>query len=257
MQKVVEFKKRKKLRVVASVEARMGSSRFPGKVLEKIGHQPALQRLFQRLKACRFLDGYILATTTSRKDDILESYAKKNKIPCFRGSEHDVLNRVVNAHRAINSDIIVEVTGDCPLLDPEIIDLGIQTFLENDCDVVTNCRIPSYPQGIDVQIFRRKDLERVEANILDPSVREHVSLYFYENPKLFKILNLIAPHSLQDASLRLQLDYREDLILIREIYKNLEPSYGPCFRLKAILDLLNKKPALKKINKKCREKPLR
>jgi len=252
-----EFKEKKKLKVVASVEARMGSSRLPGKVLEKIGEKSALQRLFQRLQACRLLDGYILATTTSKNDDILESYAKENKIPCFRGSEHDVLNRVVMAHRAMNSDLIVEVTGDCPLLDPEIIDLGIQTFFENDCDVVTNCRTQSYPQGIDVQVFRRKDLEYVESTIFDPSVREHVSLYFYENPEKFKIINLIAPSSLQEPETRLQLDYPEDLILICEIYKALEPLYGSCFGIKEILDLLNQKPKLREINNFCREKSLR
>jgi len=235
----------------------MGSSRLPGKVLQKIGQQTSLERLFERLKKCRYLDGFVLATSTSKQDDILETFAQERGIPCFRGSELDVLKRVVEAHQQMNSDLIVEVTGDCPLLDPEIIDQGVETFLKNDCDVVTNCRIPSYPQGIDVQVFRFEDLRMVESSILEPAVREHVSLFFYENPTKYRIIHLLAPPHLQHSDLRLQLDYPEDLKLIREIYKRLEPVYGSCFGLSKIVNLLKQEPSLRKINSDCREKSLR
>jgi spore coat polysaccharide biosynthesis protein SpsF len=245
------------LKVVASVEARMGSSRLPGKVLHKIGPQTALERLFGRLKACRRLDGLILATSTSSQDDVLEAFALEKGIPCFRGSENDVLARVVEAHEKMRSDIIIEVTGDCPLLDPDLIELGIETFLQNDCDVVTNCRIPSFPQGVDVQIFCLTQLRKVRDSVADPAVREHVSLHFYEHPEQYRIIHLLAPLGLRDPDLRLQMDYPEDLELIQAIYERLEPIHGPCFGLAPVLDLLHREPGLRRLNAQCQEKPVR
>src|SRR5688500_15677756 len=200
-------------RVVASIEARMGSSRLPGKVLADVCGVPALGRTVRRLARCGRLDHIVLATTTAAADDVLADWAAAQGLSCHRGSEDDVLARVVGAHRAANSDIIVEITGDCTLLDPEVIDLGIETFFANDCDVVTNARIPSYPQGADVQVFRLSDLEQVARTVDEPAVREHVSLHFYEHPDRYRIVHLIAPASWQAPDLRLQLDYDEDLRL--------------------------------------------
>lgn len=236
------------------MEARIGSNRLPGKVLKRIGSKSSLERIFERLKACRRLDGFILATSTSRQDDILEQFAQEHCIPCFRGSETDVLKRVVDAHHHMNSDLIVEVTGDCPLLDPKIIDQGLEIFWGNNCDVVTNCWVPSYPQGIDVQIFRFEDLRKVESSVQDSAIREHVSLFFYENPKRYKTIHLLAPRHLRYPELRLQLDYPEDLKLIRRIYEKLEPTYGSCFGLPEIIELLRQEPSLRKINADCKEK---
>ena len=239
------------------MEARMGSSRLPGKVLARIGQKTVLERIFERLKACELLQGMVLATSTNSSDDVLEDFARRHGIPCFRGSEDDVLARVVGAHETMGSEVIVEVTGDCPLLDPSLIDQGIVTFLHNHCDVVTNCRVPSYPQGVDVQVFRLTDLVKVRDSIQDLAVREHVSLYFYENPEKYRIIHLLAPHALRAPDLRLQLDYSEDLQLIRVLYDKLEPVYGPCFGLSEILDLLKREPFLRKINVNCQEKPVR
>jgi len=244
-------------KVVASIEARMGSTRLPGKVLMEIEGQPALQRLITRLKKCRCLDGIVLATSTASADDELANWAKSLGLSCYRGSEDDVLQRVVYAHQMMNSDVIVEVTGDCPLLDSEIIDLGIETFLANDCDVVTNARYPSYPQGADVQVFRADALAYVASNIDDPAVREHVSLYFYENPSLYRIIHLIAPLAQRAPNIRLQLDYAEDLAFIREVYRQLEFKYGACFGLTEILTLLRKSPEIALINADCKEKLIR
>ena len=118
-------------KVVASIEARMGSSRLPGKVLKDIGGQPALTRLLRRLRHCKRLDSIILATTTSPKDDVLVAWAQKEDVSYYRGSEDDVLNRVVTAQQAADSDIVVEICGDCVLIDPSLVDMAIWTFLEN------------------------------------------------------------------------------------------------------------------------------
>jgi spore coat polysaccharide biosynthesis protein SpsF len=244
-------------RVVASIEARMGSSRLPGKVLADIHGQPALSRLLARLRMCDVLDDIVLATSTASEDDALAAWARENGVAVHRGSELDVLERVVGAHRALDSDVIVEVTGDCPLLDPEVITLGVETFLANDCDVVTNARVPSYPAGADVQVFRRADLEHVADTISDPAVREHVSLYFYENPEQYRIIHLIAPPSWRAPNQRLQLDYEEDLQFIRAVYARLEPRYGHAFTVPRILELLASDPELRAINAHCTEKAVR
>lgn len=244
-------------KVVASIEARMGSTRLPGKVLMDIEGQPALQRLITRLKKCRCLDDIVLATSTSPADDPLANWAKSLGLPCYRGSEDDVLQRVVDAQLMMNSDVVVEVTGDCPLLDSEIVDLGIETFLANDCDVVTNTRVASYPQGADVQVFRTDALAYIAKNINDPAVREHVSLYFYENPSLYRVIHLIAPLEQRAPNVRLQLDYAEDLKFLREVYRYLEFRHGPSFGVTKVLELLRKSPEIALINAGCEEKPVR
>jgi spore coat polysaccharide biosynthesis protein SpsF len=245
------------MKVVASIEARMGSSRLPGKVLADIHGRPALGRLVDRLRRCRTVDDIVLATSVSPADDALEAWGRAEGLAVHRGSEDDVLARVVGAQQAMGSDVVVEVTGDCPLLDSDVIDLGVDTFFANDCDVVTNARVPSYPQGADVQVFRLDALADVAGRIDDPAVREHVSLYFYENPGRYRIIHLLADRTQRSPELRLQLDYEQDLAFIREIYARLLPSCGATFGVREILALLDREPALRLINVDCVEKPLR
>jgi spore coat polysaccharide biosynthesis protein SpsF len=246
-----------RMKVVASIEARMSSSRLPGKVLADIYGRPALGRLVDRLRKCRLIDDIILATTTSPTDNILEDWAISEGLVVYRGSEDDVLDRVVGAHRVMGSDLVVEITGDCPLLDPDLIDLGVETYFANDCDVVTNTRVPSYPQGADVQVFELEALAEVASRISDPAVREHVSLYFYETPSKYRIIHLIADRLQHRPQLRLQLDYADDLAFVREVYKRLLPLHGEIFGVREILQLLEREPHLCDINADCLEKPLR
>jgi len=241
-------------RVIASIEARMGSSRLPGKVLADIHGKPALTRLLTRLRRCTRLDGIILATSVAKQDDQLEKWARSVDLPCHRGSEEDVLSRVLEAQRKMESEVVVEVTGDCILLDPEMIDMGVTTFLENDCDVVTNARKLSFPMGMDVQVYRLKDLEEVGKNVQDQPVREHVSLYFYEHPEVYRIVHLFAPARWHAPDYRFQLDYPEDLRFINEVFSELEPEWGESFGLEEIMGLLKRKPWLVEINRHCKEK---
>ena len=245
-------------KVVASIEARMGSSRLPGKVLADIGGKPALTRLLERRRRCRHLDAVVLATSTNPDDDKLAQWADEQSIPCHRGSEDDVLRRVVEAHRKTRSDVVVEVTGDCPLLDPDLLDMGIEMFHANECDVVSNVHPVSYPQGVDVQVFKFAALETIEQRIDDAAVREHVSLYFYENPDKYRILALISPRRWHAPNYRFQLDYPEDLAFIRAVYDRLEPAHGGAdFGVEEILALIRSEPALLRINENCEEKPAR
>lgn len=232
----------------------MNSSRLPGKVLADIQGKPALGRIVERLKRCEALDGIIIATTEDPADDDVEAWALDTGVPVFRGSQDDVLDRVVKAQRHMDSDVVVEICGDCPLVDAEIIDLAVNTFLANDCDVVSNTWKLSYPQGIDAQVFRRADLEAVAASVSDPAVREHVSLYFYEHPERYRIVHLIAPPGLRAPYLRLQMDYPEDHVLINKIFARLEPRFANGFGVSEIIELLDQEPQLAELNRHCEER---
>jgi len=248
----------RKYRVIASIEARMGSSRLPGKVLADIYGQPAIGRLVERLRRCHHLDDIVVATSTLKNDDILAEWCQHNDIPCFRGSEDDVLHRVVEAHRFMKSDLVVEITGDCPMTDPNIVDLGIETFLAHDVDVVTNCGSQlTWPMGQYVQVFPLALLEEVDRTVADIAAHEHVSLYFYEHPERYCILELLAPKPWREPTWRLQLDYPEDLEFQRLVYTKLEPIYGPHFGTEEIISFLRHHPELLAINLHCEEKSAR
>lgn len=240
-------------RVVASIEARMGSWRFPGKVLSDIAGRPALTRLLDRLRHCKQVDAIVLATTTSPADDVLDEWAKREGVDCYRGSEDDVLGRVLEAHQMMRSDIIVELTGDCILTDPEVVDMGVVTFRENDVDYVSNVVKPGFPVGTYVQVFRTKDLLHVAEEICDPEVREHVSLYFYEHPEIYRLIHLFPPARWWAPDYRLCLDYPEDRVLIDSIYRILEPEFGDEFGIDEIVKCLRARPELAEINKHCEQ----
>ena len=236
-------------RVVASIEARMGSSRLPGKVLADVCGQPALTRLLRRLRRCKTLDGIILATSYLPQDDPLEKWAKSENLSFHRGSEEDVLLRVVEAQRKMQSDVVVEITGDCTILDPEIIDMGVATFLENDCDVVLTRE--TYPGGMDLLVYKLSILEENERTIHDPLVREHVAYYIVRHPEIYRTIRLCAPARWHAPNYRFMLDYPEDLTFIREIYRRLEPKYGDEFSIEEIMSLIKREPALLEINIHC------
>jgi spore coat polysaccharide biosynthesis protein SpsF len=236
-------------KIVASIEARMGSSRLPGKSLMAIAGKPNLARIISRLKKCKNLDDIIVATSTAPDDDKIEECATKENVPCYRGSEDDVLNRVVQAHKKMNSEIIVEITGDSSLVDPELIDMGIETYLNNKCDVVSNTEKVTFPLGIDIQVFSLSLLDEVEKNIQDPQVREHVSLYFYQHPEKYNIIHLFAPKKWHAPEYRFMLDYSEDLDFLEKVYQELEPIYGNDFGLEEIMRLLKIKPQILDLNR--------
>lgn len=233
-------------RVIASIEARMGSSRLPGKVLVDICGKPSLTQLLNRLRRCKTLDGIILATSTLKDDDPLEAWANSEAIPIHRGSEKDVLSRVVDAQKLMKSDVMVGITGDCPLIDPDIIDMSIRTFLANDCDVVS--LKGSYPIGIGVAIYKLRILEENSLNIFDPLVREHSGYYVLRHPELYKTITLVAPNRWNLPHYRFSLDFPEDLEFIRTIYTRLEPRFGDNFNLDDILNLISVEPSLLDIN---------
>ena len=227
-------------RVVASIEARMGASRLPGKVLADLAGRPALGRMIDRVRLARRIDDIVVATSVATADDRIEALAVGEGVACYRGSEADVLDRVVRAQEMMNADVVVELCGDCPLIDPEVIDRAVERFMAGDCDVVTTTAPQSYPQGLDVEVFTLAALETVAASDPDDEVREHVSLAFYRDPARYRIVNLEAPPALARPGLRLLLDYPQDLLFLSGVCAALDRSHGPRFSIAELLVLIDR-----------------
>lgn len=222
----------------------MGASRLPGKVLKPIAGVPALARMIRRVRAASSLDGIVVATTDRPDDAAVAALAEAEGVAVFRGSEDDVLDRVLRAQQAMQSDVIVELCGDCPLIDPAVIDRAVARYREGGADLVTTTQPQSYPQGMDVEVFARSALEEVAATVDDADVREHVSLHFYRNPGRYRVEGLIAPVEAHAPDVRLLLDYPEDLVTLDALWMALEQRLGTRFSTADVLTLLQSRPDL-------------
>ena len=242
-------------KIVATIEARMKSTRLPQKVLLDIGGKPALEYMIDRVKRSKLVDTIVVATTINDSD--LPIIDLCNKIGCkyFRGSEEDVLRRVLDAARSVSADIIVELTGDCPFVDPEIIDEVVELYFSGDYDYASNIVERSFPDGFDTQVFSVRNLERVSEMTDDPIDRVHVSCYFYNNPHKFRLANLTAPEELTWPDLRLTIDEEADYQLLKLIAEKLERHNG-MFSTRDVLSLLKREPDLIEINKHVKAKEL-
>ena len=183
------------MKISAIIEARMTSSRLPGKVLMKPNNKTFFEILVKRLRYVKELSSIILATTINKTDDELVKKAKNLKLKVFRGSEHHVVNRVLNAAKKFKAEIILGITADCPLIDPDIVSNTIQMYLKNDVDYVSNGHIRSFPDGMDCQVFSLKILKESYALIKTELEKEHLGLVIRNNIKKFRKITLIAPNS--------------------------------------------------------------
>jgi spore coat polysaccharide biosynthesis protein SpsF len=244
------------VKAVITIEARMRSSRLPGKVLLPILGRPMLALMIERLRRVRQVDGIVVATTGNSVDDSIADLARQLGVGWFRGSEDDVLDRVLNAAQSVGADLIVETTGDCPLIDPGVIDQLIATFRTNSVDYCSNVLTRTYPRGMDAQVFPVKVLAQVAELTKDPADREHVSLYICEHPERFRLLNVASGLAPEIGDLRLTVDTPEDLKLVGVVYNELYP-VNPQFTLADILDLFKRRPQLQMVNSDVRQKPVR
>lgn len=241
------------MKIVATIEARMTSSRLPGKVLLKALGRPMLQHLVRRLRAAPSIDEIVLATTVNVADDVLIEFAEQEGIRAYRGSEDDVMGRVVGAGEMAQADVLVEITGDCPIIDPDIVEQTIRMFLAHQAAYVANNHIKSYPDGMDTQVFRLETLQRSAAMTNHPLDREHVSLHIRNHPELFPHVYLIAPPSLHAPELGLTLDEPADYELIRRIIEHFGES-KPLFGCLDVLRLLQENPDWTEINRNVKRK---
>lgn len=226
----------------------MTSSRLPGKVLMPALGQPMLHHLVARLRAVPSIDEIVLATTTNVTDEPLVEFANKENIRVFRGSENDVMARVIGAAEFAGADVIVEITGDCPIIDPDIVEQTIRMFKVHNAAYVSNGLARSYPDGMDTQVFSLGSLKRSAAMTDDPLDHEHVSLFMCKHPELFPHLNLIAPPSLHWPELGLTLDEPADYELIKRIIEYFGES-KPLFGCLDAIRVLHEKPEWVEINR--------
>ena len=241
---------------VITIEARMRSTRLPGKVLRPVLGQPMLARMIERLRRVRRADGIVVATTVHAADDPIAEVARELGVACHRGSEEDVLSRVLDAARGAGADLIVETTADCPVIDPGVIDQLIDTFASNQVDYCSNILRHTYPRGLDAQVFPVAVLADVAGRTNDPADREHVSLYIYEHPERYRLLNVASGLDPADAEWRLTVDTPEDFGLITAIYQELYSEH-PRFGLAEMLELLHRRPDLATLNQHVRQKAVR
>ena len=240
-------------RIVATIEARMTSSRLPGKVLMEACGKPMLQHMIERLQRVPSLDGIIVATTGNDTDAAIVELAESMDVGVFQGSEDDVLLRVLGAAREHDIDVIVEMTGDCPLIDPSLVEDCILGYQNAEVDYVSNVLERTYPRGMDTQVFATEILADVANRTDDPEDYEHVSIYIYRHPEIYSLKNMPGPPELTDPELGLTLDAPEDFELIRRIFEILYPD-NPDFRLSDILSLLENNSALAGLNAHVRRK---
>ena len=206
-------------RVVAIVQARMGSTRLPGKVLADVAGRSMLQRVIERLDAARRLDAVVVATTREESDRPLVEYCRSQDWPVYAGSEQDVLHRYLQAAYRFGADVVVRITSDCPLIDPSVVDAVVER-LSSDPQLEYACNFypeRTFPRGLDVEAIRRSTLERVAVATTDPRYREHVTLYIYEHPNEFRLGSVVATENA--AEWRWTVDYPEDLEFVQAIYR--------------------------------------
>jgi len=225
------------------IQARVGSKRLPKKILKNLDEKyNILEYVINQLKSSKKIDKIIIATTLSKQDEIIVDFAKKHNYEYFRGSENDVLDRFYQCAKKFNLDIIVRITSDCPLIDPNIVDKVIKKFISTNNDYVTNTFPRTFPKGLDVEIFDFIVLTHMWKNATLPSEREHVTQFLFNNKK-FKIGNFKNGQNLSD--LRWTIDYEEDYQFLCKIIQKIQKR--PIL-MNDVLKILESEPELKEIN---------
>lgn len=239
-------------RVVAIVQARMSSTRLPGKTLMSLGGRTVLANVVARLQRASRIDAVVVATTTESIDDPIVAEATRLGVPVFRGSRDDVLSRYLGAAQAHRADIVVRITADCPLIEPTVIDRVIQALLDHASPYATNSAVRSYPRGLDVEAFTLGALEEAAAEADNPEDREHVTLYFHRHPERFRLTNVVGD---EDASShRWTLDTEEDLRFLQEFFAAVGNGPGRIASFQELLECARAHPEINAINAGVRQK---
>jgi spore coat polysaccharide biosynthesis protein SpsF (cytidylyltransferase family) len=233
-------------RTVVIAQARMSSTRLPGKTLLELGGIPVVDRVVERARESELADGLWVATTTDPSDDVLAEHLRGLGVPYIRGPLDDVLERYVMAAREACADTVVRITCDCPLIDPGVIDQTIAAFRDApEVDYCSNTLVRTYPIGMDTEVFSADALARAHAEAREPHEREHVTPYIYQHPGVFSLRNVCAPEWATWPELRLTLDEPADLDMLEAIVA-LAPSSG--LRLKDVLRVLHENPSVAGMN---------
>jgi len=233
------------MKINISIEARMTSSRLPGKVLKKINGIPNLEVMIRRIKCLKDIDSIIIATTINSEDDDIVNWCVDNNISYFRGSEDNVYERVLQTHTKFNSDIIIELTGDCPLIDPDLIEEALTLYKHNNYEYISNCLKPGYPLGMAVQIYSLKTLQSISKNReLEYQDKEHVTPYLYTSGK-YSVFNIEPKAKHKMPELSVTLDTIEDFNVIENVTKAFNTLE---FTLDDIIEFAKQNPQLTNMN---------
>jgi spore coat polysaccharide biosynthesis protein SpsF len=245
------------MNITAIVQARIGSTRLPGKILKNLSGKPMLGHVVSRLSHSKILNSVVVATTDLAEDNETEAFCVKSGYSYYRGSSNDVLSRYYETALKFGADIVIRITSDCPVTDPVIIDGMLNSFLETSIadrsDYMSNVIVRTFPRGLDTEIFTFAALERANRNATEGFEREHVTPYIYRHPELFTLRNYTNDRDLSFH--RWTVDTEEDFRLINEIYKELYRS-DKIFLTADILGLFERRPDLFSINQSVKQKSL-
>jgi spore coat polysaccharide biosynthesis protein SpsF len=240
------------VKITAIIQARMGSTRLPGKVLMDLGGEPALARVVGRLRRATQVNQIVVATTNSIADDAIVRECSRLKVSFFRGSENDVLDRYYQVARVSEAGAVVRITSDCPVIDPQLVDETIGLFQRQHGDYASNSFPPIYPRGLDVEVFTVAALEQAWSDARKPYEREHVTPYFYEHPELFRLVSLGG--QIDHSRYRWTLDTVEDFELLRTIYARFGNKDD--FSWGEVVQLMEREPELAELNSRVIQKAL-
>lgn len=232
--------------VVAVLQARTGSSRLPGKVMADLAGEPLLARVIERAQAVPGVQTVVVATTAAERDRSILDLAKACGAKAYAGSEEDVLDRYYQAVRQLGGEVVVRLTGDCPLLDPRVSARVLERFLKGDVDYASNTLVPTFPDGLDTEVFSFAALERAWRESVLASEREHVTPYIWKNPSKFRLAGIT--DEVDRSGLRWTVDEAQDLEFVRAVYKHLYRDGEQPFGMDEVLALLETKPELKVMN---------
>ena len=237
------------MKIVTVIQARMSSSRLPGKVMLPILGQPLLYRMIERVKAAELIGQLVIATSTNPEDDEIEKFCEEENLVCYRGHLTDLLDRHYQVAKNYKAEAVVKIPSDCPLIDPKIINKVLQKFIDHDeYDFVSNLHPATYPDGNDVEIMSFEALEYAWRDASKDYEREHTTPFIWEHDENFGIGNVEWETGLDySATHRWTIDFPEDYEFIRKVYSELYAG-NPLFTLKDILDLLKQKPKIAEIN---------
>lgn len=235
------------MKIVATVQVRMGSSRLPGKVLAPVLGKPLLGHLLDRLAQCRRLDEVVVATSVKPENDAIEEYCRQRGTACYRGSEDDVLGRMLEALQSRDATVGVEVFGDCPLIDPALVDDMVGRFLaEPELDWIGNDLATSYPPGMEAEVFKVAAFADSARRTDDPVIREHGTLFIRQHPGIYRIRNVEAEGALRRPELELEVDTAEDFEVATAVLEHF--AGRPTFTLAELIAFMDANPALKDKN---------
>jgi spore coat polysaccharide biosynthesis protein SpsF len=238
------------LKIVAIIQARMSSTRLPGKVLMDLEGETVMARVVNRVRRCHEINEVLIATTDRPADDAIVAECRKLSAAVSRGDEKDVLDRYFRAAQLSKAEVIVRITSDCPLIDPEITSKTINAFLEAHPDYASNSLERTYPRGLDTEVFSFDVLAKCWREAAKPYEREHVTPYIYEHPEKFRLLSI---KNDQDYSgHRWTVDTPEDLEFVRAVYARL--ANRPDFSGRDVVHLMEREPQLMELNRHIKQK---